>query len=361
MLSELAADRARVAEIEAQIVDLERSISQLRAAKALAEERLHSYTYPVMTLPNEIVSEIFLAFLPVYPLRSPLAGIHSPTFLTRICRRWRDVALATPELWRAIDIGSLENHISFERQLDVFDGWLTRSRSCPLSIYIKDGVNPSDIFSLLLPHHARCEYLKLHLVESQPIFERPMPLLRHLDLVLNIPPSISSFRQVPLLRTVVLNEVAIMDITLPWMDLTSLTLCWVTPSEYLPILQQTSNLVHCELSLFYHFDGDDLGPTSTIVLPCLESLTLRRTSSGNVTTGHLDTLTAPALRSLTVPERFLGSNPLELLTSFISRSSCKLQELHITERQGSNEDSYRHAFPWNNWSSSDVDSDPNSE
>jgi hypothetical protein len=185
--------------------------------------------------------------------------------------------------------------------------------------------------------------LKLQLLESA-TFDGPMPLLHHLDLALLSVTANFSLRHVPLLRTAVLNEIATMNITLPWMQLTSLTLCWVMASEYLPILRQTSNLVRCELYLFHHFDGDYLGP-STIVLLCLESLTLWRTSSGNVTTGHLDTLTAPALRSLTVPEGFLGSDPLDLLTSFISRSSCKLQELHITERRGSRDDSYRRAFP----------------
>ncbi|KAJ7917678.1 hypothetical protein B0H13DRAFT_2657737, partial [Mycena leptocephala] len=68
MLTNLDADRSRVADISAQILDLERSISALRIEKTQAQERLDSYKYPVLTLPNEIVSEIFIHFLPPYPL-----------------------------------------------------------------------------------------------------------------------------------------------------------------------------------------------------------------------------------------------------------------------------------------------------
>ncbi|KAJ7020267.1 hypothetical protein C8F04DRAFT_909373, partial [Mycena alexandri] len=66
------------------------------------QEELDSYKYPVLTLPTEIICEIFIHFLPVYPECPPPAGILSPTNLTQICRQWRDIALAIPTLWRAM-------------------------------------------------------------------------------------------------------------------------------------------------------------------------------------------------------------------------------------------------------------------
>ncbi|KAJ7897415.1 hypothetical protein B0H13DRAFT_2521789 [Mycena leptocephala] len=78
MLAALDTDRTRVADIEAQILDLERSLSALRDEKALVQERLDAYKYPVLTLPSEIISEIFIHFLPTYPL-PPLIGIFSPS------------------------------------------------------------------------------------------------------------------------------------------------------------------------------------------------------------------------------------------------------------------------------------------
>jgi hypothetical protein len=86
MIATLEADRVRVAEIEAQILNSECSPSALRIEQAQAKQRLDSYKFPVLTLPNEIVSEIFLHFIPAYPRSPPLAGILSPTCLTYICR-----------------------------------------------------------------------------------------------------------------------------------------------------------------------------------------------------------------------------------------------------------------------------------
>jgi hypothetical protein len=170
MLSAFGAERARVADMEAQMRHLERTLSQLHAEKALVQERLDSYTYPVLTLPNEIMSEIFLQFLPVYPHCPPLTGSLSPTFLTKICHQWRDVALTTPELWRAIRLSG--NTIPSERQSHIANIWLIRSGNCPLSIHINDWIHTSKMVSALISalavHRARWDYLRLDLLHPPP-------------------------------------------------------------------------------------------------------------------------------------------------------------------------------------------------
>ncbi|KAJ7903835.1 hypothetical protein B0H13DRAFT_2025532, partial [Mycena leptocephala] len=145
MLIALDADRTRLVEIQTQILDLEHSLfssenprdlepslATLRTEKTEVQGRLDSYIYPVLTLPNEIVSEIFVHFVPPYPQRPPLTGILSPNTLARICRQWREVALATPALWRAIRLS--DDRIVLERQRHIADTWLSRSRFCPLSV-----------------------------------------------------------------------------------------------------------------------------------------------------------------------------------------------------------------------------------
>ncbi|KAF8134203.1 hypothetical protein K438DRAFT_1883436, partial [Mycena galopus ATCC 62051] len=102
MLIALATDRARVADLDADILRLERSLSALRSQRHLVLERLDSYKYPVLTLPNEITAEIFTHSLLLYPDCPPFAGRDSPTLFTQICRQWREIALETPILWRAI-------------------------------------------------------------------------------------------------------------------------------------------------------------------------------------------------------------------------------------------------------------------
>ncbi|KAJ6562372.1 hypothetical protein B0H19DRAFT_1144296 [Mycena capillaripes] len=309
MLSALEADRACVATIDAEILDPEQrsfpiSSFALPAERALAQERLDSYKYPVLTLPSEIVSEIFLHFLPTYPLCPPLTGLFSPTVLTHICHKWRQIAVATPMLWRAISLSELRP--------DIFETWLNRSGHCPLSI------------------------------ELTPL-DGPMPLLRHLDLWVaeNSDPIFTvALREVPLLRTLIFDDVAAASVTLPWAQLTSLTLRNIFPRECVPILQQTSDLLHCELNLYR--DWDDQLPLPDIRLLRLESLVLNQSSP---VTGYLETLIAPALRSLQVSEEFLYPNPIDSLSIFLLKSGCNLESVDITGPISTPEDSYRRAFP----------------
>jgi hypothetical protein len=105
--------------------------------------------------------------------------------------------------------------------------------------------------------------------------------------------------------------------------------------ECVPILQQTPNLVYCELALFS--DDDDGEPESVpdITLSSLRSLTL----DGGGLVSHplsrfLKSLFVPALHDLRIEESFLGrgSYTIDTLVSFISESRCHLQELCITDR-----------------------------
>ncbi|KAJ7780478.1 hypothetical protein B0H14DRAFT_2960886, partial [Mycena olivaceomarginata] len=271
-MSSLEAYRARVADIEATILDLHISLSKLRAEQEIAQEWLDSYTYPVLTLPNEIVSEIFIHSLPQYPVCTPLVGILSPISLAQICRKWRAVALATPMLWRAIKLScAYTPWIEYEY---IVDSWLSRSGCRPLSICVDDyatrPVDMSGVFSAIASHRARWQYLRLHLGISQlsadpfAAIEGPMPLVRYL--VWNFP--------LPSLLQFVLDGVAASNVTLPWVQLTSLTLRMAKPSLCFPILQKTAKLVNCILHLWLQDEVVDHLPAHNIALPCLESLIL---------------------------------------------------------------------------------------
>ncbi|KAJ7155134.1 hypothetical protein C8R46DRAFT_436827 [Mycena filopes] len=341
MLGHLAADRARVAELDAQILQLQDRIRNLELHKLLIQDRLDAYCYPVLVLPNEITAEIFVHFLPVFPHRPPLTGIASPTLLTQICRAWREIALSTPTLWKAISFMDLD--IPFASGVDMAELWLSRSGSCPLSIEIfSPGNDLSGLLSRIFQEAGRLEELKLFISAPYlPVALRSMPLLTHVDLFLeDLPPEadIVLFRDTPALRSAVLNDAAL-GIQLPWAQLTSVLLHAMYPNECVPVLRQTTNLLHFELMIV-----DDGGPRTDFTLPFLESLTLKDSEAPMV--GYLDTLTLPALRSLSIPESFLGEDPIDALTRFITKSDCKLQELCITNMYGvQNPGMYRLAFP----------------
>ncbi|KAJ7653691.1 hypothetical protein DFH06DRAFT_524659 [Mycena polygramma] len=319
MLIELEADRTLIAELDAQILDLEWSLSVLRAEKTLVKKRLDSYKYPVLTLPNELASEIFIQFLPLYPISPPLVGPLSPISLTQICRQWREIALATPALWRAITF--FDRNITFERRCHMADMWLNRSGCCPLSIFVDEVA----VLSTIIPYCTRLEHLQLATLSPADLslLEGPMPLLRRLDLRLE---TIPAFRlhDAPLLRDVTLNFLAVRDITLPWVQLTSLTLHDVNPDESAQVLQQTTNLVHCELFIWFHSDW------RAVTLPSLQSLVLHDAEGlRGPEPGFFESFMVPALRRLHVPELTLGPNPIDTLASLIRRSGCQLHELTI--------------------------------
>ncbi|KAJ6504207.1 hypothetical protein C8R47DRAFT_1210291 [Mycena vitilis] len=331
------------------------------------------------SLPTEITSEIFIHFLPVYPDCPPLTGPRSPILLTHICHKWRDIALATPALWRAISFSTTTDFwratpnstcttiIPFTLRLEIFNLWLSRSGHCPLSIEVdmrpKDprlrNVVQQDPEAFAPPtakvaqfvaaaalHSARWEYLELCIsTDVFPIIETPMPLLRSLTLFLNDYPrahEISSFHTLPLLRTLVLHldNYLTPSFDLPWAQLTSLTLNSALPSDCSSFLQQTPNLVHCELQVV----DDGFGRPPDVTLPRLESLTFCENFEDPVA-WYLDTLIVPALRSLRTTERFLGPNQIQALSSIISKSGSNLQSICISNIKAVSEDSYRQAFP----------------
>ncbi|KAF7334441.1 F-box domain-containing protein [Mycena venus] len=355
MLPGLAADRARIADLESRISNLERSLAALRLEKTAVQERLDSYKYPVLTLPTEIISEIFIHFLPTYPHCPPLTGPLSPTLLTHTCHAWREIALATPALWRAITIAG--NDPSSIQRVRV-SNMLSRSGSCPLSIRIEGWAYESnyepelqEALAAVLCHCMRWEYLAINAdVSELPEIQGPFPLLRQLDLWLNdvgLPSEVNTaFQELPQLRTVVLNEDAALHFVLPWIQITRLVLRRVFLHECVPVLRQTSNLVHCEIQLYFPL----LHPNDVldvITFPFLESLIFKDPGSSSTPTdiNPLEVFITPALYNLDIPERFLGEKPIESLTSFISKSGCNLQDLRITGKGSVLKGSYRAAFP----------------
>ncbi|KAJ7633374.1 hypothetical protein DFH06DRAFT_1437942 [Mycena polygramma] len=343
MISVLEADRARLSYLEAQIVLLEMSLSALRSEKMEVQERLDSYKYPVLTLPSEMVSEIFVAFLPAYPRCPPLRGTSSPTLLTQICREWREIALATPALWRAIRLSlpGIEDRKTSNDQFEMSEVWLARSRFSPLSFRIHETGMQMETFRTLAPHCARVEHLDLRLYRSRSSIEGPMPLL-HLDYT----PARDVFvcPEAPLLRTAVLNERASAHVALPWSQLTSLTVKGAFPEECETILRRTPNLVHCEL--WFAYDAEN-GTFPELPLLRLESLIMNHWEDDEPTTGFLGVFIAPALHFLQISEESLGPNPIDTLRAFIPKSGCRLQELDITGQISVHKDvaEYRRAFP----------------
>ncbi|KAK7014405.1 F-box domain-containing protein [Favolaschia claudopus] len=340
MLDFMEADRVFVAEkdaqichLQAQISELEKAISFLRAERQLAFERLSSYKYPVLTLPTEVTCEVFIRFLPLCPDFPPLVGLLSPINFTHICRQWREIALTTPDLWRSINLtrSSLQGHTHAEVLVPL---WLERSGCLPLRIRAADVESESaPILPHIIPHYARLEHLTLSLNDAEPLaaMKASMPLLCSLNLWFGVRASdLIIFPHVPLLRTVILSDYGSPSIHLPWVQLTSLSLECIYANRAMHILRQTAHLVHCGLH-FWPMEDDELhDDLSDVTLPRLESLVMDRDSARDM--DFFRAIVTPALLSLEISEQFLrsGSSPTKILETFISKSACQLRELKIT-------------------------------
>ncbi|KAF7325504.1 WD40 repeat-like protein [Mycena kentingensis (nom. inval.)] len=265
-----AADRARIAELDAEITALEATHAQLaqtlaarRRDRNAVRNRLDAYAYPILAIPNEILSEILLHCIPVYPKCPPLFGNHSPTKLTQVCGHWRRVAHSTPALWRAIDFlcrGWDGSHPgpSHTAILERAEAWLAASRALPVSLVLH---GPAEfirerLVSLLVASSGRWEYLALSLTwathaELRTLTTAPAPHVRAIDLRL-MRGAMTPFRlfdQHPLeLRSVRIHvypsALADVHLFLPWPQLTHLYIEEVTVAVLAMVLPHTTQLTH---------------------------------------------------------------------------------------------------------------------
>ncbi|KAJ7498048.1 hypothetical protein B0H11DRAFT_1998416 [Mycena galericulata] len=292
------ADRAHLAELDC-------ALRKLLKKRKRVQTRLDAYRYPVLTLPYEILSEIFTHFLPEYPLCAPTTGLLSPIQLTHICRQWRDMALSTPTLWRAISISLNSN--------EMVEMWLARSRSCPVSIEMTQVWDSIDEFAMkpliqaILSYCNRWEHLNFVIPHRfLPLCKGSMPFLRDLRIRLLSDYSQPAlvFQDAPRLSTITLPD------SIPRQYRMHNSHCW-------ELLEGMPNLLHCRLGLF--------GFNSVLPdrhLARLESLAL------SLYKAHNTPLTP--LRQLRIPETFLSPDPVGTLVAFVARSGCKLEEVYIT-------------------------------
>ncbi|KAJ7073904.1 hypothetical protein C8F01DRAFT_4477 [Mycena amicta] len=267
-----ATDRARLSEIEEEIQRFETHLAALRIERTKIRERLENYSYPVLSLPNEIVTEIFVHYLPPYPDFPPLIGPGSPTYLLGICRLWRSVALHSPMLWRSIE---LDCEIYRER-MGVAQTWLKRSGGVLLSLNLDFGLSretleedSESLLQVVLASRSRWEYIQLVVLPAHiPLISGPVPALVQIDIsTRRLEESEADailFYDSQRLHSVCLWNVEFDAASIPCGHLTSLTLINTRPSPCMAILQTATNLTRCKL---YMLPSDTEVESCHILLP----------------------------------------------------------------------------------------------
>ncbi|KAJ7231011.1 hypothetical protein C8J57DRAFT_187715 [Mycena rebaudengoi] len=337
--------RASISELDARILTLKGALVAAKLERQDLQTCLDAYKYPILTLPTEITSEIFVHFLPPYPQRPPATGLASPELLSQICRAWRKIALSMPRLWRAIALSPTT--MSPTKTLET---WVSRSKNCPLSIFLRSssGLVIADFIQAIIPHSEHWEYIDFKLpIESLQLIGADFPLLRSLTfgptqyVDVGEPDSkhaISSFSNAPLLTQVALsNSFGPFEIQLSWSQLTSITAYSFSPYECTKILQHSVALREFRCDSLQGDAGGDVLPVAP--LRHLNSLKFR---DGSVHQRLLEVFTTPTLQHLMIPDSQLDSIPH--INALILRSRCTLVSLHILEAPKA-EATYRAAFP----------------
>lgn len=165
---------SRLEELSTQLQELDEQSTQIRteqSALLLFISKHRALISLIRKLPVDILQEIFIACLP--SAHNPvMSKWEPPILLTQICSSWRNIAHATPQLWKSIHIAvpcnkgrNSSEHSNIppttlehsDRISDAVAEWLTRSATYPLDISLAhwgtsaaDGFYDNIIDSLIL-------------------------------------------------------------------------------------------------------------------------------------------------------------------------------------------------------------------
>ncbi|KAJ7028135.1 hypothetical protein C8F04DRAFT_1120600 [Mycena alexandri] len=264
--------RRELAQVEAALesVEPDADASPLVERKAVAKLQLDSVVYPVLTLPGEITSEIFLKCgEPEY-----LAGVPSaraaPLLLLRICRAWTSIALSTPALWTHMSTGTgYRNGDTLEPKGQGIDRWLGRASALPIDLYFYGAGEMWHKYVKTLLHRQASRLGTLCLVQDFDVstLGEPVqfPILQSLTLERTSSDGlIRTFRDTPQLREVSLPagySIGPRKVALPWHQLTTFSAKSALIVDCLQVLRDCPLLRKCSLGSILEAEDRPVFPT----------------------------------------------------------------------------------------------------
>ncbi|KAJ7609802.1 hypothetical protein FB45DRAFT_943009 [Roridomyces roridus] len=288
--------------------------------------------YPLETIPDDIVREIFLQSLPAHGSVQP-SRYSVPLVLAQICARWREVSLGTVQLWNSVDFTLPHS----EGIVQLLHTWFRRAKAHPLSLTVRCPracvVLPAGLIPLIKKYAPQFSSLALSVPSSQwaefiSAFSGPFPTLRHLSLHIQTQPGypnqtevFPAFADMPQLEELHIHIISSFS-SLRIRSKTLTTLKLMKPidiEEFEEIFRSLPNLRYLSLP---HVGMRTPRPAAiTYPLP-LESLCLSAAL-------YLDAVTLPHLRNLDVVLHNLPA--ITALCYFISRSGCTLVDLTLRD------------------------------
>ncbi|KAJ7686931.1 hypothetical protein B0H17DRAFT_702759 [Mycena rosella] len=326
--------RSKLGAVEQRIAALETQMALLHKEREQILGDLAAIVYPVLTLPTDITSEIFLRYVDRSPRPSPLR-------LASICRLWRAIALSTCRLWTHLDVGIMVmsppggggpvGYTSAE-VVNRLDHWLPRAGGLPVDLRIKLPPSPTQesdaILRILSQYSSR--WRSLEILSDGPIsfpVDLRGPFSSIVKISLESHPSwdglstITALDDASRLREVCMSNIALEDwrTSLPWSQLTTLDLSFITVDECLGILADTPNL---EVLTFSSFEEQAPFTSTPHILHHLRTIQVGSDCSYEL----LDYLILPSLAQV-----HLGLNIecAQRVAPLIERSGCSPRTLGL--------------------------------
>ena len=345
--------------IRKQIKQLEKEISKLKAKHDALGSRMNEIHDPfIQKFPPEIGAHIFRLFLPTLDFEDNYIWPEPETFtrvlrLGAVCRKWRQLAWTTPDLWDTIyvTIQPSMKHSLAQSLPGLLREWLSRSGIRPVTIFFHHSrcseesedspshdssdestaetlASVTDLVIEVINLHSG-QWRNLHLHVSADIPERlcgsiqPSQLL-HLELGIDggsSPTPKFVMKSKPFPTKLTLTEFPPTTIDIGWDNITHAMLWDLTADECLEVLQRAPALEYCQAQLQDDATSDNLG--TTILHRRLRSL-----SSSYNGTRFLKAINIPSLEEWTHNTRG-DPLPVTAMVSLLKRSGCCLKILNL--------------------------------
>jgi len=355
----------QLAKLDSQISEVHSQLVQLARKRHALKTKINQRHEPfIHRLPLEVSSQIFAEYVhqahdtfdPKEASDSEYTSDWSPAlFLSSICATWRKIALATPEIWRFINIPLLEYDPDVDLKIKLLNELVDRTGQRTLFI---------GVFQFQLDEEPRFSQLEEKLNTLVPLFNAVKKVacrseeitlwgLPTYALQLIIPRDTANLTTVriaeafrlfpdgdgpvgwnsgdiflagPLLRNLDFGSEtsSLLDFTeIKWGTITNVTMSAIDVKEGIDILRRASCLTSCSFVFYEGYNIDPVNPP--VVNSTLEQLRIEFSNSGGDFVTFANSVTLPSLRGLC-----LQTSTLPNLKPLFERSQCQIQKLALT-------------------------------
>lgn len=232
-------------ELKPKISRVQALLDALIATRTSVKARLKDAQFllrPICRMPNEILTQIFHGCIPQFPAATKeynaLDSNTVPWTLTRVCRRWRNLARSLPRLWSYVKVDCRrQRRITLVKAKTFVD--LSKDVPIFVDINCKEGLNA------LQGSEHRWKFLRSKLdTEACHLLEgTSFPSLETLDLSHTIASTeIFNARTAPNLRMVKGSSDFLRHSELPWTQFTELILCGSFEPPAAPLIERMTSL-----------------------------------------------------------------------------------------------------------------------